>query len=299
MVRTNCAQTGHPEHAKTGDPLRGITGGRVGIDDVQRALQLKELIEKVQAILATLCSGDADTLVQLRVGTVVTFSLLQRISAGKTPRDFSVEDWASIAHEIEDYAVNVNGQAYTAFVFGAYAAYIDTSADKLGAYVPDDRCAAIHALADELRKRTCALENGELRETAYVEDCLWISLEAMVKLLSAAAFSRFGTADELLASLADYGVAYGRLTLYRKEQAILQDILDSQGVLDEELCRRYDAYVAELNAQSEQFQLLVRNAFEVDVRSALKASAELAHAVGVPKEEVLETVDDIDRFFLG
>ena len=298
MADAKHAKVVNPEQSGPSDWLRTITNDLIGIDDVQRAPCLKELVETVQSILCAMSDGDDAALVRLRAGMVVTLSVLQRMSTGKTPRDFAVEDWAAIAHEIEAYAVSVDGQSYTAFVFCAYAAYIETSAEKLEEYVPAQRRDSIRALADELRERTCALEDGEVGEAAYTEECLWVCLEAMVKLLSATAFLRFGNAGEFLVNLADYGVAYGQLTLYRKEQTVLQDILNSQEVLDRELQARYEDYLADLDAQSAQFQLLVRDAFCTDVRGTLKASAELARTTGVPEEEILKTIDDVDRFFL-
>lgn len=272
------------------------------MDDEQQFLQFKTLIERLQSVLASLCvekrSSDETLLVRLRTGTVLTLAILQKMCAGKDPRSFDIADWREIACDVDDYAVRVDGQAYSTFVFELYATYIESGAESLRGAASNEHCDAIRALAVELREKTSALENGVIREAAYIEDCLWIGLEAMVKLLSAAAFSRLGNAGELLSSLADFGVAYGRLALLNREQTLLQEILDHQGKLDTALQSRYDSYLADLNAQSAQFQQLVRNAFDCDLRGSLQASAALAQEAGVREEDILRTEKDVDAFFL-
>ena len=53
-----------------------------------------------------------------------------------------------------------------------------TSKDKL----------SIRNLADEIQTKTGLLESEQIAEAVYIEDRLWISLEAMIKLLAATAY---------------------------------------------------------------------------------------------------------------
>ena len=68
--------------------------------------------------------------------------------------------------------------------------------------------------------------------------------------------------------------------------------------LDEELQADYEEFLRELEIQAEQFKTLIDKAFSTNIQMSLSGSIELARAVGVPEEELLETEEDINAFFL-
>lgn len=110
--------------------------------------------------------------------------MIDTLAAGKQPRDLTEDDWKDIADKVYRYAVVEDGQRYSEFVFGLYANYIDISADTLHGMISDSNYNSIKALADTIRNNAESLKQEEITETEYVEACLWLSLEAMVKLLS-------------------------------------------------------------------------------------------------------------------
>ena len=91
---------------------------------------------------------------------------------------------------------------------------------------------------------------------------------------------------------------YGRLMLYKREQAILAEYIEKQYQLDEELTEKFGAFKAELKTDSDRFNELVDQAFEPGFRESLKSSVELAKAAGVKQEEILDSVEKIDSFFM-
>lgn len=186
----------------------------------------------------------------------------------------------------------------------AYAEYISLSANDIQNAVTDKSYNAIVALSDEISNKTELLRAGSIKETVYVEDCLWISLEAMIKLLSAlgsAIVSKFGReeAGELFQAISDFAFEYARLRVYAKEKRLLAEYMDNQQKLDGELQNRYDSYLAELREYSSLFNGFVENAFDSDIRNSLRSSAALALAAGVTEDEILDTEEKIDDFFMN
>ena len=124
-------------------------------------------------------------------------------------------------------------------------------------------------------------------ETSYIEACLWLSLEAMIKLLSTT--FTLGLPQEyadLVISASQLAFEYGRYVLYKKEQAILEKYIENQYILDDQLQREYEEYLEEVQIQSQKFQHLVDNAFSIDIHQALEQSVALAREAGVEEENI-------------
>ena len=270
----------------------------------EKLAQTMKTIETVQRNLFALAqSEDSERLQLLKIGTVFQVFLINTMASGKRPAEFSPEDWKAIADKVSKYAILEEGQSYSNFVFSLYADYIQVSAEVLTKWlevqhseVPEERLKQIRALATEIRK--C----DGTDEAAYVDRCLWISLDAMVKLLSTWLASYFGRAlgqeyAQLATAVSDLAFEYGRYVLYAKEQVLLAAYIQNQYVLDAQLQRRYEEYLTELQANTERFQSLVDAAFSSEIQIALRQSADLARAAGVKEDEILRSVEDVDAFF--
>ena len=266
-------------------------------------LKLKSLYEKVQKnIYAMAENDDPGKLKQLKMGTIMTFAVIGKVIEGKEPKDFSKEDWRDIAEAVSEYAIIMDGRDYSAFVFSLYSRYIDGSANYLEALNADEKhLEEIRALALDLQNKTEALQNDEISETAYIEDCMWISLEAMIKLLSAwlgTIMKGLPEYYELSHAAAMFAFEYSRLRLWSKEQELLEEYIEKQYILDEELQAKLDAFNAELAEEADLFNNLIDKAFDPDFKEALMGSVELAIATGVDEDEILDSMESIDEFFM-
>ena len=258
-------------------------------------------LERIQDTLYHLINKeDSDSLTKMKAGTVLTFAVLKQIAAGKQPQDFSEEDWKQIANQVIDYAIIMDSRDYSIFVFQLYAEAIDGNANMFAANGREDRADQIRALAEELRAKEKKLQEGEIKETDYIDDCLWIALEVVLKILLAyfSSLNQYG-----LTELADGGVMYafeyGRLALFQKEQRLLAEYLEKQEQLDAELEQKLHDYQEELRLYSEQFTDLTKRAYDPDFREALIGSVALAKAAGAEGDEILDSMDKIDDFFLN
>ena len=236
----------------------------------------------------------------LRIGTILSFSVIGKILKGKRPKEFSAEDWRDVADNVAEYGVKMDGQKYTVFVFELLARYIDFSVEINKEVISEQSASEIKGLAADIRYKTQDLESGKITEPAYVDDCLWISFEAVIKLL--AAYRTKGLCKEyaeFIQAVADISVQYGRFKLYQKELALINGYLEGQKQLDEQLAVEYQEYLQELKAESDQFNMLIEHAFCDDFDKLLRNSVELALNTGVDKEMILDSTEKIDSFFLG
>ncbi len=268
------------------------------IEDLQKVMNM---LEKTNSILAFLAGKDEpESLTETKIGTVIILGILQKFADGKLPTDFTKEDWGDIKDRLAKYAVYMEGDEYSRFIFNLYAQYIESSVQALPGSVADERISSIISIAEEIRSQTDEFTEGNITESAYTENCLWLCLEAMVKLLSAylGAFTveEFSYLGEAAASFA---FEYSRLKLLQEEQALLRLYIENQYALDRDLQLRFEEYKKALAEESVNLQNLIKNAFDSDIHSALIGSAILARSVGVKEENILDTIEKIDDFFLN
>ena len=270
----------------------------------QKIAQVMDTIAHVQRNLFALAvSEDSGQLKLLKIGTVFQIFLVETLASGKKPEDLSGDDWRSIAEKVSRYAILEEGQRFSEFVFGLYADYIDLSAKSVSPVVKKEQLAALYQISKEIRHNMELLRDGSLSESVFVDNCLWLSLEAMIKLLSLSLASALSlvTREEyaqLAVSVSQLAFEYGRYMLYAKEHAILESYIQNQHDLDAELQARLNEYLAEVQKTADEFRKLVDDAFSPELHGMLQRSAALARAAGVKEEDLLSSTEEIDRFFL-
>ena len=266
-------------------------------DQLQHAMHIFDKVQTHYFALAE--KQDEIGMTGIKAVTVLTFAILKKIADGKLPSQLDGQDWKEIAAVVDQYAVLTDDQQYSVFVFGLYERYIRHSVMQIEEIISEETATVINRLADELHGKADALSEGYISEVTYIEDCLWISLEAMLKLLaSTAALCNDPRIADFTQALTSYAFEYGRLMLYSRELEIVQQFIESQYQLDAELEQKYVAYLEDLQKESQQFFALVDNAFAPNFRDAFLHSILLAKTVGVKEEEILASAEDIDSFFL-
>lgn len=252
-----------------------------------------------ETVLAYMNDDSPDQLKCIRIGTIATFAILGKIASGKNIKEFDKQDWIDIASKISDLAILPDGQQYSVEVFEAYADYVDISVkllDKNG--ISKEKCEAISRIAKEVRKLSKDVSKGIISEVDYTEKCLWLLLEAMIKLITS--YSAILLGEDLAQfnqSVAMLAFEYGRYSLYKRESEILNQYIEYQATVDAELEAKLDKYRDEIQERSKVFNELLANAFSLDISERLKASAEIARNVGVDETEILDSVEKIDDFF--
>lgn len=237
-------------------------------------------------------------LTSIKCMTVGTLAVVEEIVAGKDPKEFTEDDWKKIARKVSDGAITISDRDYSLFVFNLYASNIENSIKDNADIISAKAKESLELIVEDMRAAADDFEGNLITEVEYIEKCLWLSLEGLLKLLSSTMTAYWSTEySELAQAITQFGFEFGRYKLYEQEQRLLGEYLANQQVLDEELENRFREYNDELENYSEYFSDLVKNAFDCDIKAALTGSVELARELGVDEAEILRTIDDIDDFF--
>lgn len=266
-------------------------------EKLQQAMRIFQNVESHYVALAE--KQDEMGMTGIKAITMLTFAVLRKIADGKMPSELNAQDWKEIAAVVSEYAVLADDHRYSVFIFSLYERYIRHSVAQIQEIISEESAIVINGLANELHDKAAALSAGYISEVTYIEDCLWISLEAMIKLLACTtALSGDSRVSDFAQALASYAFEYGRLMLHSRELEIINQFIESQYQLDAELEQKYAAYLEDLEKESQKFWTLIDNAFAPNFRDAFLHSVLLAKATGVKVEEILSSTEDIDSFFL-
>ena len=279
---------GYFKHQAAQSALEQLMNTPAG-EKLQQALQL---IQTMQEHLSALSAKeDAPSVTGAKAATVLTIAVWKKIAGGKSLSSFDAEDWKELGHVVSEYAILPDDEQYSIFIFQLYEKYIRSSAEMIARLTSPKNVEAIMSLADELHNKEMLIRNGQLSEVAYTEDCLWISLVAMIKLIASSVSMFCGQqTTEFAQALSSCAFEYG--------QTLVTQFIESQYRLDEELEKQYAEYLLELETQSTQFYALIDHAFDPDFRTAFLHSILLAEATGVKNSEILSSTEDVDSFFL-
>ncbi|WP_280182070.1 hypothetical protein [Nocardia farcinica] len=87
-------------------------------------------------------------------------------------------------------------------------------------------------------------------------------------------------------------------SLTKREAALIERYLDEQRTLDKELAAEHQALLDSLDRSMSRYLGLLERAFSPDVQVALVGSVELAVEIGVASDEILDSEEKVDAFFL-
>ncbi|MCR4656951.1 MAG: hypothetical protein K5770_12075 [Lachnospiraceae bacterium] len=260
-----------------------------------------EHIEKNQEVLYGLNNSEDDKELKiLRIGTVLSLVICGKMFSGKNLKSFTEDDWKDVADKVAEYGILADGRDYTVFVFNLYSEYIDLSVKIRESEIEEEHRKDIIKLSEELKYRTGQFQRDEINEADYVDECLWISFDAMIKLLvsykTAKLSKKYG---DLIVAASDLAVQFGRFKLYEKENALLDEYIRNQYQLTEELETKFKEYIKELEVQTGQIDKAIEEAFSGDFQNTLRNTVKLAKVTGVRNDKILDSVDKVDAFFVS
>ena len=150
------------------------------ISSVDAFLKAAELMRSIiENIIRS--SSSQDNQQTLHAGNVLLLEILKKMCNGQAPSSFTSEEWKNIAQSVSKHALENNGENYSVYIFTLYARSIEAAADLMKGRIPPEKEKDIRSLSAEIKKKTDRFQKGKLSEPVYVEDCLWICLEAMMK----------------------------------------------------------------------------------------------------------------------
>ena len=218
-------------------------------------------------------------------------SVRKKKKDGKTFKDFNEQDWLDV---LKDTGLGTVEGGIRGLSVYALTNFTLTSAAVANAIVTSS-----FNMADQINK----FRKGEINETDLLINSEIVCLDAGVSALSA-------IIGQVVIPVPVFGAIIGNATgtlMYqiskdnfnKKEQQIMLEHLKKIENMNSSLEDEYKIFVENVNASMIKFIDLMDLAFSVDITTAFYGSINYARNLGVNEDEILDSKEKIDAYFLN
>ncbi len=236
----------------------------------------------------------------IKTATIFLISLWSKLRQGESVADFTKDDWNEILGVAAEKAAMIDPQDYTLKIFDLYRKSIAYAIDPMKANASENVINRLEEIVSLMDGYNEDLEAGTMPEIKYIEENLWLSLEAIFLVMT----DRMSFAllpkerRELAEAVSALVFQKIRYSNYEKELALVTECLEHQKKLDQELTNQINAYIDALKDELDDFDALVEKAFSItDFQTAFRGSIDLAESFGA--QGILHTQQDVDDFFMS
>ena len=236
----------------------------------------------------------------IKSATIFLIGLWSKLKQGESVSELTRDDWNSVMKAAAENAALMDPQEYSIMVFDLYKRSIAFAIEPMRVNASESVVNRLEEIVSLMEGYYESLEEGDISEVKFIEENLWLSLEAVFLVMT----DRMNhmlipeKRRELAEALSAFMFQRIRYSHYEEELAVINECLEYQAELDQRLTERINAYIDALNDELDEFDELVNVAFNTtDFQAAFRGSVQLSELVGA--DGVLHTKQDIDDFFLS
>lgn len=236
--------------------------------------------------------GAAATVAAAVVEGATTFvvQVVKKRRSGKALKEFDADDWAEIMRATGGGTVKGGIRGVSIYVLSNYTA--------TPAAVASSIVTASIGIADQAH----LLRSGAISETEFIENSEMLCLDTAVSALSSFVGQALIPIPVVGAVIGNsVGVMMYQIakdSLSTREVELIAAYAEAQAKLDVELSAQYQQLIDVLNEDMRDYIELLSRAFSPDVAEAFDGSIALAKELGVPSDEILDSREKIQSFFL-
>lgn len=208
-------------------------------------------------------------------GTAFVLAVVAKRREGKRLSEFSERDWIDLAGE--------TGSGFGKGGVRGLSIYALTNFTATSAAVASSIVTTSFSIAEQTNK----LRRDQIDELEFIENSELIAT-IPIPVLGAVIGTTVGTVM--------YRAVASSLT--KREAALIECYLAEQRTLDEQLAAEYQAILEKLDQSMSDYLGLLERAFSPDVQVALVGSVKLAAELGVASDEILDSDEKVDAYFL-
>lgn len=224
-------------------------------------------------------------------GTAFCIAISKKLRSGKKLNDFTKEDWGDILVSTGKGGGKGALRGAGVYILSNYTA------------TPASVASAIVTASFSVAEQAYRLRSGNISETDFIVNSEILCLDASVSALSAI-LGQVAIPVPILGAVIGNSVGtmmyqISKDHLSEKEQTLLAKYAEDQAKLDASCAEEYQSYMDMLSREFTAFMSLVDAAFSPDIVKALNGSVQMARALEVPENEILDTQEKRWTYFMN
>lgn len=258
-----------------------------------------DIIEKILPAAENVLDQGVDG-IGIRAATMFLIGLWSKLRQGGSVDGLTKDDWNNVLANVYEQAATIDPKEYSLKVFDLYRRSIEFAIDPMRNNASPSTIERLEEIVSLMRGYADDLESEAMPEVKYIEENLWLSLEAVFLVMTDRMYHLLIPEErrELAEAIGALTFQKFRYSLYEKELDAVNECLEYQSKLDQRLTEQINAYIDALRAELDEFDALVEKAFDTtDFQAAFRGSIDLAKTLGA--EDILQTQQDVDDFFLS
>ena len=258
-----------------------------------------DIIEKILPAAENVLDQGVDD-IGIRAATMFLIGLWSKLRQGGSVDGLTKDDWNNVLANVYEQAATIDPKEYSLKVFDLYRRSIEFAIDPMRNNASPSTIERLEEIVSLMRGYADDLESEAMPEVKYIEENLWLSLEAVFLVMTDRMYHLLIPEErrELAEAIGALTFQKFRYSLYEKELDAVNECLEYQSKLDQRLKEKLNAYIDALRAELDEFDVLVEKAFDTtDFQAAFRGSIDLAKTLGA--EGILQTKQDVDDFFLS
>lgn len=257
------------------------------------------LIEKYLPTVENMLDQDKADL-GIKKATIFLIGLWSRLGQGGSVTELTKDDWNEILGNAAEKAGVIDPKDYSLMVFDLYKKSISFAIEPMRANASESVLNRLEEIVTTMDEYSEGLEAGAMPEAKFIEENLWLSLEAILLVMTDRMSHTLLPEEkrELAEAVSTLVFQKLRYRIYDRELAAIKECLEYQNKLDQRLTKQVNAYIDALKNELDEFDVLVEKAFNTsDLQTAFRGSVDLAESLGA--EGTLLTASDVDDYFMS
>ncbi|SHM39530.1 hypothetical protein [Ruminococcus flavefaciens] len=223
----------------------------------------------------------------------VTFGLEIRkiIKSGKSIKDFSNDDWAEICKKTGLGTVKGSVRGISIYALTNYTA------------TPAAVANALVTASFGIAQQAYLMKEGKITQEDFLRNseklCVDVSVSALSSFIGQAVIPIPVVGAVIGNTIGNLIYQTAKESLKKQDKQLIESYILEIEALSHSLDVQYKLYVEQLNEAMKEYFLILEDAFAVDCVQAFDGSIQLARYIGVSENDILNTIEDIDDYFLS
>lgn len=266
-----------------------ISDERKAIKKTDKALRDEAYAQSKPTLQEGLKAGAVSAVIE--GGVTLGLEIRKKVKSGKSIKDFTTDDWTEICKKSGLGTVKGGVRGISIYALTNYTA------------TPAAVANALVTASFGIAQQAYLLKEGKITQEDFLRNseelCVDVSVSALSSFIGQAIIPVPVVGAVIGNTIGNLIYQTVKDNLKKQDKQLIKRYIQEIEALSQSLEAQFKQYVNQINLAMKEYFLILEDAFAIDCAQAFEGSIQLARYIGVPEEEILKTLDDIDDYMFN